>query len=409
MKMLRSAQKDGIVISTSNVYDEYRLGNQNHDIRCATEYPYFDGDYFSGVVEDWIPTIIKELEEAKKSEAKLKASSVKISARKAAKVKSGQISPDAELNKEIMKKLGSTISNMRNDFILAHLAHQCLSCRKYIAGENRYFATEGTPLVLCSGCKEFEDALPVNEKRFAGRTLECQKCEELPTIPKEEKEEKEEKLESEFFDTRQAFLSLCQGNHFQFDSLRRAKHTTMMVLYHLNNPSEPAFVASCNVCSRELEPGKGWRCETCPDFDICDGCRIRVGHQHPLLRQGRSAGDRTALSQAERDNRAAQIQRTMELLIHACTCKKGTDCENSNCPKIKHLIQHALTCQVKSNGGCQLCRKTWTLLQLHSKQCMDDNCRVIRCRDLKEYRRRAQEQIEERRREQYRLYMNAAR
>lgn len=407
LKMLRSAQNDKIVLSTSNVYDEFRLGNQNHDIRCATEYPYFDGDYFSGVVEDWIPSILKELEEAKKAEAKAKASNIKISARKAAKAKAGTISADAELNKEVMKKLGSTISNMRHDFILAHLAHQCLSCRKYIAGAKRYFATEGTPLVLCEECKEFEDALPVNEKRFAGRTLQSEKCEALPTVDKEEKEA-EETLASEFFDTRQAFLSLCQGNHFQFDSLRRAKHTTMMVLYHLNNPSEPAFVASCNVCSRELEPGKGWRCDTCPDFDICDSCRVRVGHQHALQRQGRTIGDRTALSQAERESRAAQIQRTMELLVHACSCREK-QCDNSNCPKLKTLLQHAFTCQIKNAGGCQLCRKTWTLLQIHSKQCMDDNCKVPKCKDLKAYQRRHQEQIEERRREHYRLYMNSNR
>jgi E1A/CREB-binding protein len=44
-------------------------------------------------------------------------------------------------------------------------------------------------------------------------------------------------IESKFFDTRQSFLSLCQWNHYQFDTLRRAKHSSMMVLYHLHNPT----------------------------------------------------------------------------------------------------------------------------------------------------------------------------
>ena len=66
LKMLRQAQKEGIVLSLGNLHDEYKLGNQNHDIASATELPYFDGDYFPGVAEDWIPGIIKEQADAAK-------------------------------------------------------------------------------------------------------------------------------------------------------------------------------------------------------------------------------------------------------------------------------------------------------------------------------------------------------
>eukprot|EP00607_Mallomonas_marina_P011082 CAMPEP_0182423844 /NCGR_PEP_ID=MMETSP1167-20130531/9918_1 /TAXON_ID=2988 /ORGANISM="Mallomonas Sp, Strain CCMP3275" /LENGTH=519 /DNA_ID=CAMNT_0024603145 /DNA_START=677 /DNA_END=2237 /DNA_ORIENTATION=+ len=55
----------------------------------------------------------------------------------------------------------------------------------------------------------------------------------------DETEDPDDTQECEFFDTRQAFLNLCQGNHYQFDQLRRAKHTSMMVLYHLHNPDAP--------------------------------------------------------------------------------------------------------------------------------------------------------------------------
>ena len=80
-----------------------------------------------------------------------------------------------------------------------------------------------------------------------------------------------------------AFLSLCQGNHYQFDSMRRAKHSSMMVLYHLHNPDAPAFSCSCNKCGAEIEPGQGFRCATCQDFDMCAACKNSYGHQHPLV------------------------------------------------------------------------------------------------------------------------------
>lgn len=83
----------------------------------------------------------------------------------------------------------------------------------------------------------------------------------------------------------QAFLSLCQGNHYQFDTIRRAKHSSAMVLYHLHNPDAPAFASVCNCCGLEIEAGHGFRCPQCTDFDLCANCHNtgRAQHIHPLV------------------------------------------------------------------------------------------------------------------------------
>merc|ERR1711988_1327121 len=68
--------------------------------------------------------------------------------------------------------------------------------------------------------------------------------------------------ESEHFENRLTFLNLCTGNHYQFDQLRRAKHSSMMVLYHLHNPDAPKFVPQCHVCRREILQGYRYNCPT---------------------------------------------------------------------------------------------------------------------------------------------------
>ena len=213
----------------------------------------------------------------------------------------------------------------------------------------------------------------------------------------------------EFFDTRQAFLSLCQGNHYQFDTLRRAKHSSMMVLYHLHNPDAPAFACTCNVCSREIEPGAGFRCTVCADFDMCATCRLNpaVRHPHPLAAHARAIDEtRARLTDAERRERAAQLARTMALLRHASGCTDAR-CTSSNCAKVKALFQHAGACPLKVTGGCGLCRRLWLLLQMHAKACVEAACPVPRCRELRDLRRRQAARQEEARRAAYQAMLRA--
>jgi E1A/CREB-binding protein len=208
-------------------------------------------------------------------------------------------------------------------------------------------------------------------------------------------------VESEFFDTRQAFLSLCQGNHYQFDTMRRAKHSSMMVLYHLHNPQAPAFACTCNSCGQEVEPGSGWRCTKCTDFDLCGPCAQRIQHPHRLVPNARKIDEtRQRISDDERRDRAAQLQRTMKLVEHASGCR-DPHCVSSNCHKIKEMFAHAQSCRIKVMGGCGPCRRMWTLLQLHAKQCNVVDCPVLRCRELRQMRRLQMQRQEDKRRIAY--------
>ena len=128
---------------------------------------------------------------------------------------------------------------------------------------------------------------------------------------REDTKDIDDTIECEFFDTRQAFLSLCQGNRYQHDTLRRAKHSSMMVLYHLHNPTAPAFIITCNICKHDLGSDQGWRCEEC-DFDVCAACYKKDGggnHRHELTQ----SADRNAQSKEARQMRVQQVIHTLEI------------------------------------------------------------------------------------------------
>ena len=84
-------------------------------------------------------------------------------------------------------------------------------------------------------------------------------------------------------DSRHTFLEMCQFWHYQFDALRRAKHSTIMLLYHLHAPQAESLGISCAACAREIRRVR-WHCATCVDYNICRSCEREHGgaHRHAL-------------------------------------------------------------------------------------------------------------------------------
>lgn len=204
----------------------------------------------------------------------------------------------------------------------------------------------------------------------------------------------DEELDCEFLNNRQAFLNLCQGNHYQFDHLRRAKHSSMMVLWHLHNRDAPKFVQQCATCSREILTGLRYHCPTCADFDQCQECVSNPKvprHPHPLKPIPIGTGPQNELTDAQRKERQRSIQLHMTLLQHAATCN-SSKCPSANCNKMKGLLKHGAQCQVKATGGCNVCKRIWALLQIHARQCKAKTCMVPNCMAIRERVRQLKKQ-----------------
>lgn len=85
-------------------------------------------------------------------------------------------------------------------------------------------------------------------------------------------------------DGRDAFLTLAREKHYEFSSLRRAKYSTMSMLYELHNQGQDKFVYTCNECKAHVETR--YHCTLCEDFDLCIKCYEKVGHQHRMEKLG---------------------------------------------------------------------------------------------------------------------------
>ncbi|XP_041993382.1 histone acetyltransferase HAC1-like isoform X2 [Salvia splendens] len=396
LAMLRKATRENIVVELTNMYEHFFVSTGECKAKVtASRLPYFEGDYWPGAAEDFIYQFQQEEDGRKHS----KKGTLKKSITKRALRASGQtdLSSNALKDLMLMHKLGDSITTCKEDFIMVHLQHSCSHCCILMFSGKRWVCKQCKKFHLCDKCYDAErkrddrERHPVNYK-----DVHALYPVDIAEVPDDTKDN--ENLESEFFDTRQAFLSLCQGNYYQYDTLRRAKHSSMMVLYHLHNPTAPAFVITCTKCNLDIESGQGWRCETCPEYDICNACYQKDGgkdHPHKLTKN--QSIDPNAQNKEAKQLRLSQVRKMLDLLVHASQCR-STLCQYPNCRKVKGLFRHGILCKRRAAGGCHMCTKMWQLLQLHARACKESDCNVPRCRDLREHLRRLQHQADSRRR-----------
>jgi len=453
--MLVECQKRDIVGKVTNMYDLY-FANEKLD---ATAVPYLEGDYFPGEAEN----IIKDIEEggskkggssSKKSKKKRNGSSSSSSSGTSNKTKSkskaGRSGTRSGSNDEdevempepsykdggrdqVMVKLGDTIQPMKESFIVAFLnwkgakeedmvvPKEITEYREKAKKEKEESGKDPTADDVLSSAlaDEASSSSSNNRKRDANGNIRAAGSNSSSTTATDKNgqlvkiaDDDIDEMDCEFFNNRQAFLNLCRGNHYQFDELRRSKHTSMMVLWHLHNRGAPKFVQQCASCNREILTGTRHHCNVCTDFDLCDECfknpntdRGACNHKLdaiPVEGEKESQSSSSGFTEAQRKERQKNIKLHIQLIEHASRCKSSS-CKSSNCAKMKSYLKHGQTCKLKTIGGCKICKRIWTLLRIHANQCKSSNCPIPQCIAIRERIRqltKQQQAMDDRRRQE---------
>ncbi|CAA3002477.1 histone acetyltransferase HAC12-like isoform X2 [Olea europaea subsp. europaea] len=379
--MIRKAVEKKVVVDHTNFYDHFFVPNVECNVMItAARLPYFDGAYWSTAAEDVMQNIGKGSGGgSEKMVQKL------ITRRTLKSMGHGDLSADVTKDLMVMEKVGQTILPTKEDFIVLHLQFTCTNCHEAILSGSCWACKQCKKFHLCVRCLEVKS--PTELKTHTSISGEKHLLSQiLVNDVLVDTEDKDVILDNDIFTDRRSFLSFCEENNYQFDTLRRAKHSSMMILYHLHKMTTLTKQRTCSLCHNDVV--LEWRCEICPGLDVCSMCYSKEGegcHVHPLIPHVLEAYSETKNKRELENRKAFKKKEMLDLLEHANQCQATRDnpCSRRNCVHIKWLFRHSCECEIRLAGNCKKCKRIWYLLLLHSEECKDSNCHMPRCLDIK--------------------------
>ncbi|XP_047317192.1 histone acetyltransferase HAC1-like isoform X3 [Impatiens glandulifera] len=400
--MLRKATEENIVVQCTNLYDHFFVLKREQNVKITVaRLPCFDGDYWSGYA-------VEMMKNFDKGNGGSSSNTIKKAPTKRIFKSMGHTNPSDDSTKDIliMQKLGQTILPVKEDFIVVSLQFPCTNCNGAILHGRRWSCSQCKSFHICGKC---HDDIPHLTEGGTHTTTSGEKhvisevdVDDLPV----DTEDSDVTIENSYFENRHSFLSFCQVNHYQFDTLRRAKHSSMMILYNLHCLT--TTTNNCSICNIGITAAaNGWHCDTCPKFNVCDSCYQQKGdscHVHKLSGRTSSSDDCLKVKQLVQKKQKSVEKEALDLMFHISKCtpnnegRNGSTCSYPNCLKVRELFRHATRCSQRASGGCNHCKKVGSMLKLHSMKCVDMDCIIPHCLSIRNHKKMMILQSEKRRR-----------
>lgn len=184
---------------------------------------------------------------------------------------------------------------------------------------------------------------------------------------------------SEMMECRDTFLSRARDRHLEFSTLRRAKFSTLAMLYDVHTENKDVYF--CNHCQREF--AFPLQCKQCANFHLCEACYVVVGHKHPMISE--DSVNNPTVQQSGR----TKVELFVKLLEHACTCRDA-NCRTSLCRTMRSRLEHFLT--PHDRDKCMNCRQLHKILAAHSNKCTNLRCQVACCEQYKALKKQQESQ-----------------
>ncbi|CAH0479343.1 unnamed protein product [Peronospora belbahrii] len=210
LSMAKKAKDLGVVYECDDLFArEFEMLEDTLDTHLP---PYFDGDYWPG-------------------EAERLAASPPKRGRK-------EVNTASACSARFRKRVGESVKAARESLFVIALQPTCAACKQLIvnAAYWRAIIREAVHAYYCAECQATAAAIAVHGQVASLTEMTPPNFAEA----RSNRETEEVDISCPFLDYRPNMLKNCEERHYQFDSFRRAKYSTMMLIYQISSTQRSA-------------------------------------------------------------------------------------------------------------------------------------------------------------------------